>query len=63
MWKAEFKYLVSNLERSIGELTDIIKKLDTLKKDCEKTKGNIKHKVQVIKNKMLEKIKAKEKDI
>lgn len=63
VWKAEFKYLVSNLERSIEELTDIINKLDILKKACEKTKGNIKHKIGIIRNKMFDKIKAKEKDI
>lgn len=49
IWKAEFKYLISNLERSITELDDIIKKLDILKKACEKTKGTIQHKSLIIK--------------
>jgi hypothetical protein len=52
VWKAEYKYLVSNLTRSIEELNLIIKALDTLKKSCEKTKGEIKLKVEIIRRKM-----------
>lgn len=63
VWKAEFKYLISNLTRSIEELNLIIGALDKLKKSCEKTKGEIKLKVEIIRGKMQEKITAKTADI